>query len=158
MKLWNWPVEIEWSKVVTQAVTTVVVATFMGACFIVWRGATSVDAKVKTTEARIEFVIKELSDKLATYEVQLSNITNQLGRLVIQTNVAVVSIPPLLGIGNQWINQTNVLESKGQEALAPKLSQRQQAVEQKARSKDIYDSFNKSVQQAPQQAPQVPLN
>lgn len=70
--------KIEYEKVVTNAVSALVVATFMGAAAIVWRGATTVDSKVQQTRADMEHLINSLSDQLSGYQYQLTTISNQL--------------------------------------------------------------------------------
>lgn len=70
--------KIDFNKIVTQAVTALVVAVFLGAATIVWRGATSVDDKVQNTREDLQHLITSLSDKLAGYEIQLTSFSNQL--------------------------------------------------------------------------------
>jgi hypothetical protein len=74
--------KVEWSKIITNAISTLVVAVFVGAGAIVWEGATSVDAKVQTNKENMTFLIEALSDKLATYEVQMSSLSNQLAVII----------------------------------------------------------------------------
>lgn len=70
--------KIDWEKVVTQTVTVVVVAVFMGAVTIVWKGATTVDGKVSQTREEMQHLVDSLSDKLATLQVQLTALSNQI--------------------------------------------------------------------------------
>ena len=70
--------KVEWNKIVTNAISTLVVAVFVGAGAIVWEGATSVDAKVQSNKENMTFLIEALSDKLAAYEVQMASLSNQL--------------------------------------------------------------------------------
>lgn len=60
-------------------------AIIVGACVIVWKGATSVDTKVNATETKLEGLIQQLSEKLAAYEIQMGTITNQLSKIAAQT-------------------------------------------------------------------------
>jgi hypothetical protein len=70
--------KIDWDKIVTQAITALVVAVFLGAATIVWKGATSVDDKVQSTREDMQHLITSLSDKMAGYEIQLTSLSNQL--------------------------------------------------------------------------------
>ena len=70
--------KVEWNKIVTNAISTLVVAVFVGAGAIVWEGATSVDAKVQSNKENMTFLIEALSDKLAVYEIQMFSLSNQL--------------------------------------------------------------------------------
>ena len=86
---------MEWNKIVTNAVSALVVATFLGAATIVWKGATSVDTKVQNTRDDMQHLITSLSDKLAGYETQLTTISNQLNDVIRnQTNI-VKQLPTL---------------------------------------------------------------
>lgn len=135
--------EINWNEVVTKAVTAVVVGAFAGACIIVWRGATSVDDKVKTTENKLEFVIKKLSDKLAIYELRMNEMTNQLAMLLEQTKPeeplpvppVAVAAPPPPPVAAPTLPPTLAPQAAPQ--AAPPFS-----VEQRALSKDIYEQFS----------------
>jgi len=120
--------KIDWEKVVTQAITTLVVAVFMGAAVIVWRGATSVDTKVQQTRDDMQHLISALSDKLAGYEVQLVTISNQLATVLKnQTNFGLA----------------RVAASDGR--TAPPSVALERDVQQKAASRDIF----KMLQQQP---------
>jgi len=127
--------KIEWEKIVTNAVSALVVGAFMGAAAIVWRGATTVDDKVRTTETKLEFVIKQLSDKLATYEVRMNEITNQLTKVLEQTKP--VETPPIIPrLFGGDAHQQRLIEQQVQQ-------QDQQRVQQRALSKDIYEQLNR---------------
>ena len=78
--------KIDFEKVVTQAVTTLVVGVFMGAAVIVWRGATSVDTKVQQTRSDMQHLINTLSDQLSAYQSQLTSFSNQLQQLAAHTS------------------------------------------------------------------------
>lgn len=86
--------KIDFNKIVTQAITALVVAVFLGAATIVWKGATSVDDKVQNTRDDLQHLITSLSDKLAGYEIQLTSFSNQL-RIVAnnQSNILTVFRP-----------------------------------------------------------------
>lgn len=43
---------IEWNKIVTNAVSALMISVFLGATTIVWKGATSVDDKVQPNVSR----------------------------------------------------------------------------------------------------------
>lgn len=122
---------IEWPKIVTNAVSAVVVMVFVGACTIVWRGATSVDSKVNDTKATLQQLITQLSDKLAAYEVQLTKQNEALAGL--QTAMAAVQ---------------RASTSKVAVALAPmaKPTNWSDSLEVKALSKDIYQQLQQPAQ------------
>jgi hypothetical protein len=73
---------MEWNKIVTNAISALVVAVFLGAATIVWRGATSVDDKVQTTREDMQYLITSLSEKLATHQVQLGALSNQMAIVI----------------------------------------------------------------------------
>jgi len=111
--------KIELDKIITQAITTVVVAVFMGACVIVWKGATSVDVKVNQTREDMQHLIDSLSDKLAEFQVRLTSISNQLTSLNKQIALSTDFIPKTM----------TTMENP--------------AVQQKAYRQDIYQQLKK---------------
>lgn len=110
--------KIEFDKVMTNAVSALVVTVILGAAAIMWRGATTVDSKVQQTRADLEHLINVLSDQLASYQSQLTTFSNQLNTLAEQS----VLPPP----------------SPMQEA-----SPQQQQQQQKAIRADIYQNLIK---------------
>lgn len=83
--------KIDFNKIVTQAITALVIAVFLGAATIVWKGATSVDDKVQNTREDMQHLIASLSDKMAGYEIQLTSLSNQLMTVSNnQSNILVV--------------------------------------------------------------------
>ncbi len=78
-------VEIDYGKIVTNALSTLVAAVFVGAAVIVWNAATSVDEKIslanKNTlnqQAAIQATQKTIVPKLVTIEYKIEEIENQL--------------------------------------------------------------------------------
>lgn len=69
---------INWKKIVENVISYLVTGVFVGACVIVWRGATTVDERVGKTEANMKVLIDNLSAKLSNYEQQMENQSNQL--------------------------------------------------------------------------------
>lgn len=69
---------INWKKIVENVISYLVTGVFVGACVIVWRGATTVDERVGKTEANMKSLIDNLSAKLSGYEIQMENQSNQL--------------------------------------------------------------------------------
>jgi hypothetical protein len=47
-------VYIDWGKIVTNAVSTIITAIVIGACYVVWNGATTVDQKVKSSSETLK--------------------------------------------------------------------------------------------------------
>lgn len=75
------PPNINFRKIVENVISYLVTAVFLGACAIVWRGATTVDDRVHATEKSIQVLIDNLSAKLSVYEVQLIGQSNQLAAM-----------------------------------------------------------------------------
>lgn len=69
---------INWKKIVENVISYLVTGVFVGACVIVWRGATTVDERVGKTEANMKVLIDNLSAKLSSYEQQMESQSNQL--------------------------------------------------------------------------------
>jgi len=72
------PPGINFRKIIENVISYLVTAVFVGACAIVWRGATTVDDRVHATEKSIQVLIDNLSAKLTSYEIQLTQQSNQL--------------------------------------------------------------------------------
>lgn len=72
------PPGINFKKIVENVISYLVTAVFVGACAIVWRGATTVDDRVHATEKSLQALIDNLSAKLTSYEVQLTAQSNQI--------------------------------------------------------------------------------
>lgn len=75
---------INWNKIVENVISYLVTAVFVGACAIVWRGATTVDERVGKTEKNFTVLIENLSAKLSAYEVQLEHQSNQLSVVCVE--------------------------------------------------------------------------
>lgn len=72
---------INWKKIVENVISYLVTGVFVGACVIVWRGATTVDERVGKTEASMKVLIDNLSAKLSSYETQMDAQSNQLAQV-----------------------------------------------------------------------------
>ncbi len=118
--------KVEWNKIVTNVLSTIVLAIVVGAGAIVWNGATSVDEKVQNNRKDLEHLIVTLSDKLAAYEIQLTSISNQL---VFITRNNVENLPKSTGPNVGPAPKTDV-------ELNPD-------IHQKARSTDIRQQFKR---------------
>jgi len=102
--------KVEWNKIVTNAISTLVVAVFVGAMAIVWNSAMTVDTKVQSTREDMTHLIDTLSDKLAAYEVQLTFFSNQLTAVIQnQTNLITATLN----------NQTRTAESLPNTTFSP---------------------------------------
>lgn len=73
---------LEWNKIVINAMSVFVAAIILGAAGIVWERAMSVDDKVRESEKSMSHLVDTLSDKLASYEVQLASQSNQLAAVI----------------------------------------------------------------------------
>lgn len=78
------PPRINFMKIVENVISYLVTSVFVGACVIVWKGATTVDERVKGTEKNLQVLIDNLSTKLSVYEVQLSAQSNQLAAVYVE--------------------------------------------------------------------------
>jgi hypothetical protein len=81
-------IKIEWNKIVVNTLSVVVAAIILGAATIVWDKAMSVDTKVQGTREDMTHLIDTLSGKLAGYQIQLGDMSNQLAIVIEnQSNV-----------------------------------------------------------------------
>lgn len=78
--------KLEWQKIVVNAMSVFVAAIILGAAGIVWQRAMSVDEKVQESEKSQQHLVDALSQKLASYEVQLTAISNQLAGVIRNQN------------------------------------------------------------------------
>jgi hypothetical protein len=90
--------KIEWEKILTNAISALVTMIFVGACVVVWQGATTVDTKVQkateNTKSTIEYVQKlvevvqeEMADIKNTQNDQIStqeDIKSQLSEQLLE--------------------------------------------------------------------------
>jgi len=157
---------IEWNKIVTNAISALVVAVFLGASTIVWKGATSVDDKVQGTRRDMTHLIDSLSGKLAGYEVQLESLSNQLSIVIYnqsnivntavaqsmsaaqarwresRSNQLALTTPPLLTpLAVPPTNRISELLIPQKEVTAESIAV--QAVQKKAYTQDIKDSLSR---------------
>ena len=75
---------INFKKIVENVLSYLVTAVFLGACAIVWRGATTVDDRVHATEKNLQVLIDNLSAKLSGYELQLIAQSNQIAAVDVE--------------------------------------------------------------------------
>lgn len=97
---------INFRKIVENVISYLVTGVFVGACVIVWRGATTVDARVHATEKSLQVLIDNLSAKLSSYEVQLTAQSNQLAAVYAE-----IQKTKLVGSGwhESWLLGTNAV-------------------------------------------------
>jgi len=95
---------INFKKVVENVISYLVTAVFVGACAIVWRGATTVDDRVHATEKSIQLLIDNLSAKLTSYEVQLEMQSNQL----VSVYTELKNLKPVVALNAERQPRTNV--------------------------------------------------
>lgn len=135
--------KIEFEKIVTNAVSAVVVSVVLGAAAIIWKGATTVDEKVQSTRADMTHLIDALSDELGGQKAQLISLSNQLAVLISNQSVVISQPPKLASAGNPNVEQPSIRKEltaeqlKLREAMIGKDSDNQ-AVQRKAYSQDIY--------------------
>lgn len=138
-------------KVVENSLTLVVTSVFIGACTIVWQGATTVGDKVSATENSLQHLIDNLSTKLAAYEIQLVAQSNQLAAISEQLKTPEPNItanvdeprtdpdPPITQIAP--IESGPINNNSGQRATR---RQQVEQMEQRALKDDIYKSLKKN--------------
>ena len=121
--------KIEWNNIITSAISTLIIAVFLGACAIVWQGATSVDDKVGKTREDLQQLIEILSDKLASYEVQMQVMIKNQSNLLYWANDT--------QLANEIAYEVNSIPVISDVKLPNGDSHVFSEVEQKALSKDI---------------------
>jgi len=72
-------INIDFGKIVTNVISTIVTMCFVGACMIVWKAATTVDDKVNAANAGLKVVVQEVQEKL----VDLQKQNNELVEMII---------------------------------------------------------------------------
>lgn len=87
------PQGINFKKIIENVISYLVTSVFIGACVIVWRGATTVDERVGRTESNMKVLIDNLSAKLSAYEAQMKSQSNQLEAVYSELK----NIKPLVG-------------------------------------------------------------
>jgi len=107
------PLPFNYRKVIENTVTLLVTSVFVGACAIVWNGATTVNEKVGLTEKNLQVLINNLSEQLSKYEAQLIVQSNQLAEMSAEikqyhTNGAVPTARPNEFIPNQQSIQSDI--------------------------------------------------
>lgn len=104
------PQSINWKKIVENVISYLVTSVFVGACVIVWRGATTVDERVGKTEKNLQVLIENLSAKLTSYENQMEAQSNQLAAVYSELK----SLKPTVTPAAKW---TPPLEKEGYNRL-----------------------------------------
>lgn len=78
---------INWNSVVTNAVSTLVAAVFVGAAVIVWNAATTIDAKIGTATTDIKINQGELENTQQNLEASQKTLTEELASLRTETRI-----------------------------------------------------------------------
>lgn len=96
---------IEWQKIVINAMSVFVAAIILGAAGIVWERAMSVDGKIREAETKHITLLGDLTEKLGKYEVQLTTMSNQLSVLINNQTLLISKaqsggFAPLAGLSN----------------------------------------------------------
>ncbi len=91
--------KIDWSKVLTNAVSVLVTTVFVGAALYVWKGVESVDfrigenfGKVKKTQKHIEAIVKVIAPKVDnnTNDIeQLKEVVNEMSEYHSKVNLGI---------------------------------------------------------------------
>jgi len=78
---------INWNSVVTNAISTLVAAVFVGAAFIVWTAAMSVDDKINTATDDIKNNQVELTNNQRDLQASKETMTNEIASLQIENRI-----------------------------------------------------------------------
>jgi len=72
---------IDWSKVQTNVISTVLIGIVAGALAIVWKGATSVDDKVNASAEALRIVVEELQKEIVDLKEHNNELTQAINDL-----------------------------------------------------------------------------
>lgn len=70
--------KIDWNDIVTKAISGIVLIVFVGACTIVWNGATTVSEKVKSSEDKVLKVVEVTAEEMSKAQTDLKREMAQL--------------------------------------------------------------------------------
>lgn len=112
-------IKVEWNKIVVNTLSILVGAIIIGAATIVWKGATSVDAKVKETKEDVTFLIDTLSKKLGKYEIQIESQSNQL----VEVSNALKDLNHKMDLADEFHVEIPVMSSAPKRNPPPKISE-----------------------------------
>ena len=71
--------KIDWEKIVTNAISSLITMVFIGACVIVWQGATTVDTKVKAASENTKATIDYVQELVIVLQDELTQIKDTQG-------------------------------------------------------------------------------
>jgi predicted PurR-regulated permease PerM len=126
-------IKAEWNKIVVNALSVLVATIIVGAGAIVWDRAASVDTKVQATETSLKKLVETLSEKLASYEVQMTTMSNQLSVLINNQSKLITHVQDNRPIaGTPFINPKSTIPDPDRIQL-----------QQKAASADMIQQFKR---------------
>ena len=99
------PPGINFRKIIENVLSYLVTSVFIGACVIVWRGATTVDERVHATEKSLQVLIDNLSTKLTSYEVQLTAQSNQIAAVYVE-----IKNTKSPAVAAEWQQRSSIVE------------------------------------------------
>jgi len=73
--------KIDWSQIVTNALTTLVGAMFVGAFAIIWNGVMTFDDRIKETETELKATIEVMSEQLESLNIELNKFNKLYKKL-----------------------------------------------------------------------------
>ena len=72
---------IDWGKIITNAVSTLITAIIIGACAIVWQGATTVDKKVNDATQNTNQTVNYVKDLVEILQEEFDNVRSDQAKL-----------------------------------------------------------------------------
>ena len=87
--------KIDWNKIVTGAIGTLISAIVLGACIIVWRGATTVQEKVKESENKQQIIIKTISESVEDLAGKVDRLTEAFEKYTQKNNKSAKDTSPV---------------------------------------------------------------
>jgi hypothetical protein len=73
--------QIDFNKIVTNAVSAVVTMIVIGACTVLWKAATTVDDKVNAATSGLKIVVEEVQTKLVDLQSQNNDLVSAINEL-----------------------------------------------------------------------------
>jgi len=73
--------KVDWGKIVTNALSTLVAAMFVGAFAIIWNGVMTFDDRIKETETGLMATIDVMSKNMELLSQEYNHLNNTINRL-----------------------------------------------------------------------------
>ena len=73
---------IDWSKVLTNAVSLLVASVFVGAAALVWRGVQGIDGRIEESVSEIRVTQQVIAPKVDGLEAKMNELVDQVNKIV----------------------------------------------------------------------------